>query len=113
MRLQTRTDDVRAILRLLQQLRGHDDIGVDGPQWNLQFLSRSASPSFGFAHRILIADDQCGLHFVAEPQQAVPGKAAQHESDIFPGKVGGDIGNTLDKKTVVPQIRIRIKRHRS
>ena len=70
------------------------------------------APVFGFTQRILVANDKCWLHFIAETQQAVIGIAAKNKSDIAFREARGSVGYGLGKKAVVTQICVRIKRHR-
>ncbi len=79
----------------------------------LQLLCCGLAPRLRLAHGILVADDQGGLHFIAELQQAVIGIAAKHKADIAFCQRGGNVRNAFIQKPVVAQIGVRIKRDRS
>ena len=110
--LQSRSDDARGVLLFLQQLRGNDDVGIDGPERHAELLRGQLAPVVGLAQRILVADHERRLHLVAELQQRMLGIAAQHESDAALAGALGDVGNALREKCVVPQVGVRVKRHR-
>ena len=111
LRLQPRANDVRRILRLLQQLRRDNHIGIHRPQAEPSI----SSPQLAAKLRARASDShrrhQRCLHFFAELQQAVIGKTPQHESNISFRQRRRNIGNPFRKKTIVPQVCIRIKRH--
>lgn len=66
-----------------------------------------------FPQRILIAYDQCGPHLFAELDETVVGIRSQHKANIALCEIGCDIGNTVGKKSIVPEIGMRIERHGS
>ena len=70
------------------------------------------APAARLAQRVLVADHQRGLYLVAKIQQRVVRIAPQHESDAALPGVPGDVRNALRQKCEVPQICIRIVRHR-
>jgi len=95
-----------------EQARGHDNIGIHGPEWHFQKLRGAYPPMFRFAQRILVADHHRRPHLLAKLDQAMVGIGTQHEADIALGKFLRDIGNARGQKAVVAQVRVRIKRHR-
>src|SRR5689334_22340858 len=113
MRLQAWTNNVRRILRLLQQFRRNDHVGVDRPERGAKLLGCNLAPALWLAHGIFVAHHKRWVHFIAEAQHTVLGKSAKDESNISPRKRIGNVGNALIEKTVVTQVRIGIKRNRS
>ena len=45
-----------AIVLFTQQPRGHDDVGINGPERYLQLLGGANSPLLSFAQRIFVAN---------------------------------------------------------
>ena len=111
-RLQTRTNDARRVLLLLQQFRRNDHVGIDRPERNSQFLCRALAPHARLAQWILITDYQRCIHFVAKIQQRMVGVAAKREANTSLVRALLDIRYSLRKKREVPQVRMRIERHR-
>jgi len=54
--LQPGPDGAGPIMLLAQQPRGHDDVGINGPQRHPQLLGGANSPPLSFAQRIFVAN---------------------------------------------------------
>src|SRR5208337_916799 len=54
--LQPGPDGAGRIMLLAQQPRGHDDVGINGPQRHPQLLGGANSPPLSFAQRIFVAN---------------------------------------------------------
>jgi hypothetical protein len=70
----------------------------------LSFFATVTRQPSALAHGILVADDEGGLHFVAEFGEAVVGEPAEDESDgaFFEGV--GDVGDALREECIVAKI---------
>jgi hypothetical protein len=111
--LESGPDSAGAIVLFAQQSRGHDDVGIDGPERYLQVLGGVDSPVLSFAQGIFIANYNRRADLFTKLNYAVIRVGPQYKTDIALGEFLRDVRNSGGEKAVVTQISVRMKRHRS
>ncbi len=112
-RRQPRPDRARGVLLFGEQRRGHDDVGVDGPERHAQCRRRVLPPPLRLAQRVLVTHDQCRARVVAEPRDVMIGMTAKHEADAARREGPGDVRQAVGQEGIVTPVRVRVGRRQA
>src|SRR5690349_3902465 len=92
------------IVFLVLKLDGYDDVRIDGPERHAQIVADLLPPAFRLPQRVLVTDDDRGAHLIDKGQQTMVRIALQDETDAATTETGGDIGQALNEKAIVPAV---------
>lgn len=98
---------VRAILRLLDELRRNDDIGINGPERNAEARSKISAPPLRLAQRILVTNQKRGTNISKQLLMRLMRRAAHDKGDVARSQVGFNVRQALIEEGIVPQVRMR------
>ena len=105
--LEARTKVVQQREAAIEDARGNDDVGVDGPIRNSEAAGECATPALGLAAGIFVANKERGADLFKKSFERIGG-AADDECDLALGRVCGSVAQALLEKVVVPQVGVGV-----
>ena len=92
----------------VEEARGDDYVGIDGPEGDFEAAGEDAAPTLGLAAGVLVADEESGLSFFEEGFKGVVGRAAKDETYAALGGIGGNVAQSLGHEVVMAEVGVGI-----